>query len=664
MNGKISSQNSDQLLSHTPILAGEKYDFRAVSIKIDLILKDKTRKSNDKIHTMFQLLDSCSHEINANILCKIVSKSLDLINANSTYTIQDYPINKTLSKIAKYLKYDVGDNVGDREYSGLFLKLAASGVIHEGFMLSFANYVEKKVTSFDPISLASSLKAVANYSQQIGQVTLLINGHNTLNEIKSKLIVELEKRNPNKYAFQPCIVILKAAAQDPEISKSNFIKKIQSRALDCCPETSLLDLMEALITIEPQKRNYYLLKFSEKLNNDLLSFSIKDFQRNQSFLAKLFVNNDTEEPVSTGMAELLRNIDLETASWSVKLSLAVACTDKSEHKWFADAVRYQLLNINPVELNKKLTSAELSFVPRLFMDPIRTREVKDLLSSMVYNFQNNFDYSDYSTGNIGVAVSLIQACAYNNFYNHALLKKTNDFFINVFEDLEISGLTTVLWSNTIFNYKSSKLLELIDRKLCDQFAKKNVSSMFICCLLWCSILHNEENLPNLLKKIDSNMQIKQILSSDPYRELQLQHAQLICGLRENVDMHVATNHINLFKNTGILNDFEKDIENDLRNMKLIKSNFNYEAQVALAGISVDFIINFNNRKYVLECDGIATHYLTNGQLRGNDLIQDKIFNRLGYEVIHISSDEYYNRKGRAILLAQKLNLDLIRNPNC
>ena len=75
----------------------------------------------------------------------------------------------------------------------------------------------------------------------------------------------------------------------------------------------------------------------------------------------------------------------------------------------------------------------------------------------------------------------------------------------------------------------------------------------------------------------------------------------------------------------------------------------------IAGIATDLVVEHNGHKVIIECDGDQYHLTSGpdgGTPFGRDLIQDAVFERCGYKVVHILSSEFKN--GDRGLLAQRV----------
>ena len=111
---------------------------------------------------------------------------------------------------------------------------------------------------------------------------------------------------------------------------------------------------------------------------------------------------------------------------------------------------------------------------------------------------------------------------------------------------------------------------------------------------------------------------------------------------------------------GAMNGFEQGVIESLKRLKV--SSLAIEPFQIIEGLVPDFVVSHGDRKIVVECDGTKFHLNSNGDLRGNDKIQDQLFRRCGFEIVHIRSDEWLGLSlaEREPYLAARLNLPLGR----
>lgn len=91
------------------------------------------------------------------------------------------------------------------------------------------------------------------------------------------------------------------------------------------------------------------------------------------------------------------------------------------------------------------------------------------------------------------------------------------------------------------------------------------------------------------------------------------------------------------------NNFESDVHRVLRErLRILPQRI--DAGRLVAGIETDFIIRTEGRPVVVECDGDAYHRTQGpdgGTSTGADILQDRLLERCGYVVFHVSSSDFY-----------------------
>ncbi len=78
-----------------------------------------------------------------------------------------------------------------------------------------------------------------------------------------------------------------------------------------------------------------------------------------------------------------------------------------------------------------------------------------------------------------------------------------------------------------------------------------------------------------------------------------------------------------------------------------------------AGVATDWVVEFDGRKVVVECDGTDYHSTRGpdaGRRLGKDILQDRIFARFGYEAAHIDFSEWDEERDRVTFLREKLGI--------
>ena len=103
---------------------------------------------------------------------------------------------------------------------------------------------------------------------------------------------------------------------------------------------------------------------------------------------------------------------------------------------------------------------------------------------------------------------------------------------------------------------------------------------------------------------------------------------------------------------------EKEVETALKLLKTEGYIRAFSPRVIIDGIAVDFVVGTARVQVVLECDGLRFHRVGGhraGLIPGRDLIQDKIFHRAGFRVLHVLSDEWLSAADKVIWLRGELD---------
>jgi very-short-patch-repair endonuclease len=112
-----------------------------------------------------------------------------------------------------------------------------------------------------------------------------------------------------------------------------------------------------------------------------------------------------------------------------------------------------------------------------------------------------------------------------------------------------------------------------------------------------------------------------------------------------------------FVNTPI-SHFEEEVESSLREV-LANHTFSLRYGQIVGGAVVDWLLDFDGRRIIIECDGSLHHLLTGpdgGREPGRDIIQERICVSLGYEVVHITTRDWWAASDKAALIRERLGL--------
>lgn len=89
---------------------------------------------------------------------------------------------------------------------------------------------------------------------------------------------------------------------------------------------------------------------------------------------------------------------------------------------------------------------------------------------------------------------------------------------------------------------------------------------------------------------------------------------------------------------GVMNRFEAEIYEAIR--KLGIAGLAIRPFEVVEGLVPDFVVSWGDRKIIVECDGARYHLTAQGTRTGRDMIQDQVFRRCGYEVVHILDTQW------------------------
>lgn len=145
--------------------------------------------------------------------------------------------------------------------------------------------------------------------------------------------------------------------------------------------------------------------------------------------------------------------------------------------------------------------------------------------------------------------------------------------------------------------------------------------------------------------------------SDPIVLRQMHMALVATGLREPGRCPAAV--LNIARTAVAVdegNPFERAIHTALR--KLDWPGVVIAPKAIIEGIPTDFVVIVGDRRFVIECDGAQFHLTTAGTYGGGDRLQDRIFRRCGYTVVHILGSDIAGRGPAEVARYVAARLDL------
>lgn len=92
--------------------------------------------------------------------------------------------------------------------------------------------------------------------------------------------------------------------------------------------------------------------------------------------------------------------------------------------------------------------------------------------------------------------------------------------------------------------------------------------------------------------------------------------------------------------------FEGRVREWLQNDLFIQED-DFAESDSIAGLSPDIVIDKNGRRVIIECDGERYHRTSGpdgGTLLGKDIVQDRIFHKFGYSVVHIRGLDFHSNR--------------------
>jgi hypothetical protein len=109
------------------------------------------------------------------------------------------------------------------------------------------------------------------------------------------------------------------------------------------------------------------------------------------------------------------------------------------------------------------------------------------------------------------------------------------------------------------------------------------------------------------------------------------------------------------------NDFERSVAAAFR--AIDRPGLEIHSKMAIEGIVTDFVVINGDRRFVIECDGARFHLTSAGIYCGNDTLQDRVFARCGFTVVHLLCHEFRHKSPRELELCLCDKLGIGRLPN-
>jgi hypothetical protein len=204
------------------------------------------------------------------------------------------------------------------------------------------------------------------------------------------------------------------------------------------------------------------------------------------------------------------------------------------------------------------------------------------------------------------------------------------------------------WSLARLNTRHTTLFSAITERL-PRLSNEPHTAQDLATLAWSfAVVENESAAPSI-EMLSGHFEAKR---PDPQQTRQMYHARLAVGLQQPGSYPTEVREIAEQEIlAGERNLFESDVLSHLQ--EIIPASA-YHLGLTVEGLCPDFVIETNARRIILECDGTQYHHLSDGTPKGNDLIQDNIMKRAGYQVIHLTDTEWFQ-------LSKDVKTDYLRN---
>lgn len=201
-------------------------------------------------------------------------------------------------------------------------------------------------------------------------------------------------------------------------------------------------------------------------------------------------------------------------------------------------------------------------------------------------------------------------------------KTSKEFIVIRVSDVDFS--TEYNNDSIVFIYQDLEYSEFICKA--DKIANKIIYPLWYkkCSIFFISKIQKYKYYVN---EINSSL-----IHKDYEHVLKLLAVEQINNLLEQVNSSITSpSLINEFNNEVLYTPIEKIFKD-----KLIENNIAFEPQVKLGRFYVDFLVEFNNRKVIVECDGREYHD------PARDFERDKELKKEGYKIYRFSGSEIYN----------------------
>jgi hypothetical protein len=271
----------------------------------------------------------------------------------------------------------------------------------------------------------------------------------------------------------------------------------------------------------------------------------------------------------------------------------------------------------------------------------------DLFSALSRRAQNIIgDFKAQEVSNTAWAYATLNVCDTDLF---SALSRRAQSIIGDFKAQEVSNAA---WAYATLNVCDTDLFSALSRRaqsIIGDFKAQEVSNA-----AWALAVH----VPELVSSVVS----AEHLEREDYCDIQwLQLYQALIAAEivpTDADRYERYRRIVASYERSDPSRFENSIGAALQKA-LSSTEYSIEFGRIFAGVVTDWVVEFDGRKVVVECDGTDYHTTRGpdaGRRLGKDILQDRIFARFGYEAIHIDSGEWGQAPDGVALLRERLGI--------
>jgi len=220
------------------------------------------------------------------------------------------------------------------------------------------------------------------------------------------------------------------------------------------------------------------------------------------------------------------------------------------------------------------------------------------------------------------------------FRDDALLDAIAKQTIATIRNFDNQGLANIAWAMTSLSRRDDALANAI----CSEVSRRGqtFSLRERSALAWAFSLYHPEQVAAIYPSAYLSRE------QEPHHWIQGYIALLVAGEINPHECAPFAAKLSKVNNHPPTNDFERAVGDILQTI-FPSPEFTVTPHQIVATIATDFVITGRNKRLIIECDGEFYHRLAGpngGAPKGADLIQDKLFKRLGYEVFHLPQRDF------------------------